>query len=663
MKRFYEQNILLMTFFLMVGALTLYFTIPLFYKPNLKALLEEASKISFLNIGNFKPEPVEKLTFISIFFSMPIFGIIYFKYMRPFIDLFLERHKKFAKFLSYPLITLLVIVIIFPFFFKMKDISSPYSELYLFAEFYGSYLYYLSIIILTFLFPCILCTRERESFERFINKYHFIIFLIMMLIVLSILYKEHYPTTLLTPGTKFGPLHFNALFYSQYQLFKEHIPLGINGVSNTYGFYPYFLETIFTKMPLSVISFKNVFVVLIGFTYLFAYLFFNKVIKNHLLSLSMILVYMYYMSIYVYSISYDMYFQYNPLRLIFPFFIMYLISLYHNEKKHYLFFIIGIVISLAILWNPESGIMSMLVWFTYLTWRWVELKAILMSTYKILFDVAKTFLIIIMVFIAFKITVFYIYASWINYENLFEAITMFSKYGYFLLPIPPIHPYIGYLALVMLSFALILGNIQKKIDVGLVLFGSWSIATFMYYQGRSHDYTFLSVFINMVLLMAFVINDFLFYGYKNSIIKKTFTILYSLVASFFISSLIIFITKYSFDPNYRINTMKDISPYDPDVAFIKKYSKPNERVLILDSHEQGLLYSATGTIPVTSIGLVDMFLKKDFNHLIDIMKNTKNLKIFLSRYDLKVFKPYINDSCIFKKDDKVSLYYIKVNCE
>lgn len=652
-----------MTFFLIAGALSLYFIIPLIYKPDLNVILEEARKISFLNIGNFKPEPVEKLTFVSIFFSMPIFGIIYLKYIRPFTDLFLERHKIFVNFLSYTLITLLVIIIVFPFFFKMEGVSASYSELYLFAEFYGSRLYYFSIIVLTFLFLCTLCIKERESLEKLIDKYHFIIFLVFVLITLSILYKEHYPTTLLTPSTKFGGLHFNALFYSQYQLLKEHIPLGIDGASNTYGFYPYFLEIVFTIIPLSVISFKNVFIVLVGLTYLFAYLFFNKVIKNHILSLSMILVYMYYMSIYGYSISYDMYFQYNPLRLLFPFFIMYLISLYHIDNRRRLFFIIGVVIALAILWNPESGIMSMLLWFTYLTWKSIEPTAIARSISKIFFDVVKTLLLVAIVFLSFKIAIFYIYGSWINYQNLFEAITMFSKYGYFLLPIPHIHPYIGYLALVMLSFALILGSIQKKIDVGLVLFGSWSIATFMYYQGRSHDYTFLSIFINMILLMAFIINDFSLQGCKKSIIAKTLTIPYGLVASFFISSFIIFIVRYSSDPNYRINTMKDISPYDPDVAFIKKYSRPNEKILILDSYEQGLLYSATDTLPVNNIGLVDMFLRKDFNHLIKIIQNTKNLKIFLSRYDAKVFKPYIKNSCTFQKDDKVSLYYIKVNCE
>jgi predicted branched-subunit amino acid permease len=60
--------------------------------------------------------------------------------------------------------------------------------------------------------------------------------------------------------------------------------------------------------------------------------------------------------------SEDPYFQYYPIRTIFPALLILMSSGYFLNEKRYKYLAISIVCSLAVLWNAETGIIVLLSW-------------------------------------------------------------------------------------------------------------------------------------------------------------------------------------------------------------------------------------------------------------------------------------------------------------
>ncbi|MCG2687444.1 hypothetical protein L6260_01415, partial [Candidatus Parcubacteria bacterium] len=62
------------------------------------------------------------------------------------------------------------------------------------------------------------------------------------------------------------------------------------------------------------------------------------------------------------------YFQYNPLRMIFPSLFFLLAYAYFGTKSLKLYYFIPVMLALGILWNPDIGMVCMVSWFAVLSY-------------------------------------------------------------------------------------------------------------------------------------------------------------------------------------------------------------------------------------------------------------------------------------------------------
>jgi hypothetical protein len=394
------------------------------------------------------------------------------------------------------------------------------------------------------------------------------------------------------------------------------------------------LEIIFQYIPLSIENFKAVFIVLINLSFLFLYLFLKQTLDNKYYALLLIFGYMYYMAIYKIDISDDIYFQYLPLRTIFPFLTLYLISKYHTNHSYTLFITISIVSALAILWNPDSGIMTSIIWCSYLIYNNLKYKKVSSIFLKSTIYILSFITILVLVFYIYKLYIELVFNQHITFTDLFITISIFSKLGYYLLPLPSNHPYLLYLFLIIISFSILM--YQQKNSIGLLLITLWMISSFLYFQGRSHPYTFLNIIINMFLVLPFILQQLKYKDIFYYIIKYTFFIM----ASILITKNIIYIQNYINNPkqNTLINPSYHHAPTPQKVNLINKYTHANEYILILDSKEQGLLHYKTHTFPIYNISIVDMFLRDDYQKMLDLIQNNKVKKIFINQKDHQKYK-------------------------
>jgi len=320
-----NSSIYLLTLFILSVNGIIIFFINHLYHPNYTNILLEAQKISFLPLDSFHPEPKEKLQTLYFLVSLPLCAYAYHKIAITHTIRYLDI-----------IISFLFILIAYYTF------STPYlsSTLKFVANYFTLYFFYDNHILSNNIFLYITLSLVFISFyfkkiQKIFIDIDWVLFGIFSVFLFYLLFNEVYPYI--------GSSHFHALFFSQYQVSNHHIALCCDGFKNTYGLYPHFLEIVFKYIPLSIENFKAVFIVLINLSFLFLYLFLKQTLDNKYYALLLIFGYMYYMAIYKIDISDDIYFQYLPLRTIFPFLTLYLISKYHTNHSYTLFITISIV--------------------------------------------------------------------------------------------------------------------------------------------------------------------------------------------------------------------------------------------------------------------------------------------------------------------------------
>jgi hypothetical protein len=158
----------------------------------------------------------------------------------------------------------------------------------------------------------------------------------------------------------------------------------------------------------------------------------------------------------------------------------------------------------------------------------------------------------------------------------------------------------------------------------------------------------------MFLVLPFILQqlkdkDIFYYA-----IKYTFFIM----ASILITKNIIYIKKHITNPKQTalINTSYHYAPKVQSVNFINKYTHKNEQILILDSKEQGLLHYKTHTFPIYNISTVDMFLRNDYQKMLDLIQNKKVKKIFITKKDYQKYKNLLKKRYTIVDNNKFLIY-------
>ena len=289
-------------------------------------------------------------------------------------------------------------------------------------------------------------------------------------------------------------------------------------VTSQYGvLYPHFEEIFFRLAGLSVFKLSLFWAALVFCTWTFIFLALREKMGRSswfpLVSLLMIFG-LFYAGTDNFYLDFSPYFQYLPLRMIFPaFFIWYLPVYLRAETK--IKYLLGFVLAaLAALWNFDSGAVLLVAWTGFLVYDTLAVpeqpaaRKVLASLGHLAAAVLSL-LAAAAVYSGFALLRAHHLPYW---QKLFEFQFIFYKYGYYMLPMRPVDlwqvPGLIYFAVIfccLRRLAARAANNWTRYYFFLALLGG---GLFSYYQGRSGLGSLFFVSYPCLVLVSCLLYDF-----------------------------------------------------------------------------------------------------------------------------------------------------------
>jgi hypothetical protein len=217
-----------------------------------------------------------------------------------------------------------------------------------------------------------------------------------------------------------------------------------------YGFYAYFFWAVQTLFFGGVSIWATVLIMgaLLVISNLSMYITLCKLIKSRLIAVLSMFSIIFFTQLFTFTFSTMAYYQYIPLRIIFPALTMLMLTLSHTssiDAKKKLYFITAAILSaFGVFWNPETGIISVVTVIAYCAYQsaekhYINSKAFWKSLIK------PMIIIVSSIFIAtgaLNIFTFVRSGAILTVTDIFWGIIAVMGDGYFMLPLPEGgHPY------------------------------------------------------------------------------------------------------------------------------------------------------------------------------------------------------------------------------
>ena len=452
-------------------------------------------------------------------------------------------------------------------------------------------------------------------------------------------------------------------------------------LSSIYGLYPHFLNPIFNLVGLSVLSYSIIMSGFICLSYLCIFLLIRKAVANSLLVclgfFSLIFYHKFFVGVYIGGGGgFDPYFQYDPIRIIFPSVFLLLASFYLLKPNKFNYFTTSLVASTGVLWNLDSGVVTFASWLLLLTY-----DELFKNDKKVFFKKIARHLSLNIVLLIISLTLFSIYIHsrsgfYPDWDLAFKFQNIFYMAGFMMMPMPVFHVWnliiLTYILGLVYSFSHLYERKNTFLPKIIFVISILGLGLFSYYQGRSHDYNLTLVsYPSFILLTIFA--DRILQNFKSSAIELKL-IYFVCIFLFVIPIQVIFFQGKAlvvYEQILRgINSLnKDsTSPLQREnFQFIKNNTSPNDKILILCApHEQGIYYLSTNTqSAIRTPGSTGVPLVEDEHKLRLLLASANNIKIFadFSVVDPKV-KLILESDYIFKGQVSASgmKFYEGKNC-
>lgn len=622
------------------------FIITKFYHPDIGAILKKASEVSILDPGIFQPKPLERLIFGTGLILLPVFAFVFYIFFKTVFSKQSSKNTGRIFSIAFPAS--------FPAFLGLALAgllhSDPDHNLLNVQFYFLKSLPYLQFSIYSLIiFPAIFFFLMKYPADGKINRglkivfsavYAYIFLLIPAINIFNIDFNFINLMTKFDAERMFNSLwSFSAVYYSVTQA-AAGVPLLVSGFTNTYGLYPQFLVPLFNLTGLSILSFSIVMSVLLCLSFGFLLIFLHKIIDNRTI------VFLCFTSIvflgYLFGkiMTWDFYFQYHPLRFIFPMLLLMISALYFEYRKKRLYYLSFILSSISVLWNPDTGTVVFLSWLFYLCYLELENLDFKKTAIRIILHFINAALILFISLALYSLSIRLFYGSFPDLMKMFSTISLFSGLGFGMLPMPLLHPWnivvLTYLIGFLYAFAAFINNRIDKNAAIIFLVSLVGTGTFVYYGGRSHNWNLVNVWSYFFILIA-IFADLLLSEIKRS----------RHISAAFFAGTIIFILSFSFidifsnsggiyDLIFKRNCVFEFSKIPSgggdflkdNIAFIKKYAARGEKIIVLSRSFEGMYLNDSRTISAFNPGFIELFTRDDAGRLSSILE-TSRPKVFL----------------------------------
>ena len=243
-----------------------------------------------------------------------------------------------SSFVVYPLIIIfnLIFLVSISYFFKIKDFDLHNLKIlfflfiiFLFFLFKNSFVFYFEKISLTQLTSCILSFifiiyflffLKLKKKLRFISFISFVVLSFIGLLIFS-LYAIDIDHPYMANNLNYGVVVMPIIGLIN----GAEIPINIQ---SQYGLYPYFFNLLFKILPFNFYSLNIIFASLFLFSIFLIYFVTNKICKNKIISLFVILSSLSLLTVFGNAWPGELYFQFTPIRIFLPSISLFIFYLY-----------------------------------------------------------------------------------------------------------------------------------------------------------------------------------------------------------------------------------------------------------------------------------------------------------------------------------------------
>ncbi len=339
------------------------------------------------------------------------------------------------------------------------------------------------------------------------------------------------------------------------------------------------------------------------------------------------------------------YVQYLPLRMIFPAALFCLVSCNYRKQSDVLTVSSGTAIaSVAVLWNPDSGIVLLIAWILYLICISAGAKG--QQRTQILLSSVITFAGI---FAAITAVYYASYGIMPNYRSMLLMPFVFGKFGNLQLPMPLCSWWwiaaTTYSAILIRTGSKIMqGRLTEKESV-ILFVALLGCGLFGYYTGRSHLSNLWHVMYPVVILIALAADRL---HSKNSALIKT---LLTLILIFFAGT---GITASACRKSDSAAKEKFSLFFNKLCSDLEKITTQEKRIIYCGPWEAQIAI-ATGTAPAFAHpALEEMLYKSDIENYSENISRCRGVFLFVNlNYINKMAPDYLKNKIISELQTKV----------
>lgn len=445
------------------------------------------------------------------------------------------------------------------------------------------------------------------------------------------------------PYTYENSYDFDAVYYSMTQVFAG-VPLLVNDFTNTYGMYPFFLAPLFHIIGLSVLKFSTVMAVLAALSFTMNFVVLKRHVSNKLiLFLGFFTVLFFPFLDARLATEFDAYFAMYPIRYIIPSLLLFLASIYLQSRSRVVYMITTLLLGFSILWNPEAGLVSAMSWvaMNMYTDFFDEHKAIAwkrMLKHPIVMAAG-----VMAAFGLFAVTVRTFYGAWPQMSLLFRTMQVFGELGFNLLPMAPVHPWNMMALVLVLGFLYASSSLHKRAVTPkssmVLLLTLIGLGFFLYFQGRSHNWSFASISGFAIMLLTILGDELWTVAERKSV--PALDVLFAgflLVVSFSVPEIIYAapsIVRVVFPEEAKRKRAGEQQMVESNRDFIYRNTAEKEKTLILTAApRQGLYYDGNKRISAFNPPMTEMFFNASLKELERAIANGPD-KIFIEPLDCR----------------------------
>lgn len=584
--------------------------------------------------SSFLPEPLERLRFIISVIGFPFLIAIFY----------LPTNKAVSKISNKTINKLFYICVLFSILilgFLLWVYGSQESNrffvngLFIFKQPINSFVAIVSIVVIYFLKKNSIIDFEKRHVNFFIS---FLIIGGLLLLSLTNVYSVYSIT-----DSPIYTSHLNAVFHSVAAAYKgESLLVDFN---NQYGLYPHFIEIIFRVIGLDVFKFTVVMSLLIFLCFYFLYKTLDRLVTSKAFVILGLALVIYYGFVHFKVYSGDPYFQYYPIRTLFPTLLIYYSVTFFKEQNKNKYHLLTMLFSMGVLWNLDTGIIVLISWVLVLIYdSALQEKSFGSFVRRSLNHVFTALICMGVVVIAFCVFIYLRSGQIPDIIGFFSYQIYFYGYGFFMLPMKLIHPWnivaLIYIVGLVISFLGLVNKSRTFISRIIFLLSVLGTGLFSYYQGRSHDHVLSLVWYPALILFVLFIY-WLYEEYLTNIrtnVRRNYLLSFASVVTilFMVFTFIAFLGNFKelynvMNERWSKITQKNETFVTRGLDFIKANTSTDEKVLILSYHS-GIDYLSSNAKPFLGIpGTSELFLKEDYEKIFRTIENSSLDKVFLDK--------------------------------